>query len=86
MQTRIQKWGNSLAVRIPKTLMDQTRLKKNSLIDMTFENGKIVILPARKRKRKCTIDELLKGITKENRHEELGFGPPVGKEIFEYEP
>ncbi|HLX60288.1 MAG TPA: AbrB/MazE/SpoVT family DNA-binding domain-containing protein [Planctomycetota bacterium] len=85
MQTRVQKWGNSLAVRIPKSFLDQSKLKRNSLIDMSFERGKIVILPARKKKRKYTLAELVKGITKENRHEEIGFGPPAGKEIFEYE-
>ncbi len=85
MQSRVQQWGNSLAVRIPKSFLDQSKLKKNALIDITVEEGKIVILPVRKKK-KYTLDELLKGVTKENLHGEIDFGPPVGNEIVEYKP
>lgn len=81
MQTRVQKWGNSLAVRIPKSCLDESKLKKNSLIDVTVQDGKIVILPVKK-KRKRTLDELLTKITPENRHEAVEWGPPVGKEVW----
>lgn len=68
MQARVQKWGNSLAVRIPKSLAVQSRLEQNSLVDMSFEDGKIVVLPVSET---LTLAQLLEGVTEENLHREV---------------
>jgi antitoxin MazE len=79
MDGKIRRWGNSLAVRIPKAFAEEAGLDENSNVDISVEGKTITIRPARK---KYTLDELLKGITPENRHELVDWGPPVGKEIW----
>ena len=81
MKSKIQKWGNSLAVRIPKSFAAQTEIEQNSIIDLSVEDGKIIVEPERK-KPKYTLEELLDGITEENLHGEIDFGKPVGKELW----
>ena len=80
MQARVQKWGNSLAVRIPKSFAAQSQLEHNSLVDMTIEENRIIILPAIKPK--PTLTELLAGVTKQNIHDEVASDQPVGRETW----
>lgn len=80
MNTRIQKWGNSLAIRIPKALADETRLKEGAAVDLSLVEGKLVI--AARRQRKYSLDELLKGVTAANRHAEVDTGTAVGQEAW----
>lgn len=79
MDSKIQRWGNSLAVRIPKAFAEEAGLSEDTKVDIAVEGKTITIRPARK---KYTLEELLKGITPANRHELLDWGPPVGKEIW----
>ncbi len=81
MKAKIQKWGNSLAIRIPKSFAVQTEIKQNSIIDLSVNDGKIIVEPEKK-KPKYTLEELLDGVTEENLHGEIDFGKPVGKEIW----
>lgn len=80
MRSKIQKWGNSLAVRIPKSAADKVGLKEQDAIDVAVEGNTVVILPVSKRE--YSLKELLKGVTKKNLHSEEDFGPPVGREVF----
>jgi antitoxin MazE len=80
MKARIQKWGNSLAVRIPKTLAYETGIEEESEVELLLENGRLVIAPTSKPK--YSLDELLEGINETNIHEEVDFGPSVGKEVW----
>jgi antitoxin MazE len=80
MHTRIQKWGNSLAVRIPKIFADEINLEVDTNVEIIREGNKIIICPLRRPKLK--LEDLLEGITEENRHEEIKTGPPVGREIW----
>ena len=80
MQTKVQKWGNSLGVRIPRPLADQVHIGEGSVVDIEESDGQIVIkliAPA-----EYTLDELLTGITDENRHDEIETGGPVGREVW----
>ncbi len=81
MKTKIQKWGNSLAIRIPKSFAVQTEIEQNSTIELSVIDGKILVEPEKK-KPKYTLEELLDGVTEENLHGEIDFGKPVGKEIW----
>lgn len=81
MKVKVQKWGNSLAVRIPKTFAVQTQIEQDSVVDLSLVNGEIVVKP-QKDHPKYTLNELLKGITAENIHSETDWGSPVGKEIL----
>lgn len=77
MQTKIKKWGNSLAVRIPSELANSLGLSEDSNVEMIIQNGKLVIKPVMK----YTLEELVSQITEENRHDLIDFGPPMGNEI-----
>jgi antitoxin MazE len=79
MQTTIQQWGNSLALRIPKAFAQQTKVKKGSRVNLTLENGRVIMKPIRRRS--YTLEELVSKITPQNRHPETDWGPPQGKEI-----
>ena len=80
MRTRIQKWGNSLALRIPKSFAVEVGLQKEAPVEMSLANGKLVIKPLSKRK--LTLKRLLAGVRKENLHGETDTGRAVGKEVW----
>ena len=81
MKAKIQKWGNSLAVRIPKSFAVETQMKQDAVVDLSLLNGDIIV-KLHKVKPKYTLEELLAGITDENIHPETDWGEPVGKEIL----
>jgi len=78
MTTKLQKWGNSYAVRIPKNLIQDIKLTQGSEIEIKYHKRSLVIKP--KIQKEYTLKELLKGITPENRHQLIFDGPDVGKE------
>lgn len=80
MQTKIKKWGNSLALRIPKTFALDANLKEDELVDISLENESIIITPINDKK--YSLNELLANISNENLHVEFDTGAPVGKETF----
>jgi len=77
--TTIQRWGNSLAVRIPKAFAAQAQLTENSSVDISVDGDRIVVTPAR---REWKLDELLKGVKPSNRHREATWGDRTGKESW----
>ena len=70
MSVKIQKWGNSLGIRIPKAVIEKVHLGENSEVEVESKNGTIVIFPAKK---KYALDMLLDQITKSNLHYEKEF-------------
>jgi antitoxin MazE len=80
MQTKVQKWGNSLALRIPKVLALDAHIKEGSLIDIAVSNGEIVAKPTRKAV--FDLKELVRQITPKNVHDEVKTGGPVGRESW----
>ena len=80
MQARIQKWGNSLALRIPKSFAVEARLEEDALVDIALVEGQIVIKP--RVAHAWTLEELLAGVSPNNIHREIETGPKVGKELW----
>lgn len=80
MRARIQKWGNSLAVRIPKPLALETALDQDTVVEVSVEDGRLVISPIEEPK--YTLEGLLSQVTDENIHPEVDWGPSVGKEVW----
>ena len=80
MHTKIQKWGNSLAVRIPKAFVKEAHLAYGTEVDLSVEEGKIVIDPNVQPLH--TLTDLLAGVTKENVHREIDTGDAVGREAW----
>jgi antitoxin MazE len=77
MLTTVQRWGNSLAIRIPKPFALETDLQENSEADISLDGGRIVVSPARKELR---LTDLVKAITPGNVHSEIGWGAKAGGE------
>ena len=80
MQARVQKWGNSLALRIPKHLADEVGLKDNSPVELSLRDNELVIAPLVKAS--FTLADLLSQITDANLHREVDTGPAVGGEVW----
>ncbi len=80
MKSRIQKWGNSLAVRIPKPFAGEVGLEQDTAVEITLVDGKLVIAPLAEPT--WTLEKLLAGVTQENRHGEVDSGPAVGREVW----
>lgn len=79
MTTQIAKWGNSLALRIPKNLAAEVNVQDGDAVEVSVENGALVVRPARRR---YTIEELVADMRPEGRHGETDWGKPVGKEAW----
>ena len=80
MLTKIQKWGNSLALRIPKAFAVDAQLENDSLVEISLDKGKIIVTPIPVPR--WTLEELLAGITKNNLHDEVDPGFAVGNEVW----
>lgn len=80
MRAIVKKWGNSASVRIPAGVMEAVRLKLDDAVDVREEDGRIVIEPVRAGE--YDLAALLAGITPENLHAEVSFGPAVGQEAL----
>ena len=78
MNTVIRKWGNSPAVRLPASAMSAARLELDQKVQVTAENGRIIIEPLGRVE--YALETLLAGITPRNVHAEISVGAPVGKE------
>lgn len=75
----VAKWGNSLAIRIPKNIAEKINLKEGSAISIDATDQNIVITPQKPR---YTLDELLTGATSEDFDGEYDWGEPVGEEVW----
>lgn len=80
MQTKIKKWGNSLALRIPKSFALSANLRQDELVDISIDKERIIITPIGEKE--YSLDELLGGISEDNLHGEFDTGVPEGKEIW----
>lgn len=80
MLTKVQKWGNSIALRIPKSFADEIQIAADSPVDLKIEEGKLIIAPVEPEV--YALEELLAGVTPENIHGEVDWGEPVGNEVW----
>jgi len=80
MKTRIQKWGNSLALRIPRSFANEAGLQKETIVELSLADGKLMVTPVTKPK--PTLEELLAKITEENLHREVDTGSAMGNETW----
>jgi antitoxin MazE len=80
MQVRVQKWGNGLAVRIPKSFAIEARIEPDEVVDLSLVDGKLIISPTTRTG--VTLEDLLQGVTEENLHGEFETGPAAGAEAW----
>ena len=80
MQVQIQKWGNSLAFRIPSAFVHETNLSQGAIVNLGIKEGRLIITPLIKKN--ISLESLLMDVTKENIHREEDFGERQGREIW----
>lgn len=80
MNTHVQRWGNSLAVRIPKSLAETLGLGANDEVTIRVQDGQLILTPVQPRP--YELDDLLAGITPENRHDQWETDAAVGNEAW----
>jgi antitoxin MazE len=80
MKLVVRKWGNSASVRIPAAVMAAAHLSLDQVVDVREEDGRVVIEPVHENV--FDLADLIAGITEENQHGEIDFGPPKGKEVW----
>lgn len=80
MVAKAQKWGNSLAVRLPKAMAQECGIQADSPIEITRQDNCIIIKSVAQKE--ISLEALLQGITEENLHSEVSTGKPVGREIL----
>ena len=80
METVIRKWGNSPALRLPSVVMKTAAFQLEQAVTLKVSRGRIVIEPAAQPEYK--LEDLVAGMTKQNAHDEVDFGAPVGKEAL----
>jgi antitoxin MazE len=81
MRVTVKKWGNSASVRIPAAIMEAANLKLDTVVDVSEENGRIIIEPVAPAE-VVDLDALIAGMTEDNGHDEIDFGAPVGREAL----
>lgn len=79
MVTTVQRWGNSLAIRIPKAFAEEIQLAEDSDVEISLDGDRIIVASA---KRKWKLDELLAQVTPSNKHAEVDWGERRGKETW----
>ena len=80
MQTKIQKWGNSLALRIPKPFALEVGLDQNSIVEVSVSEGKLLVEPVTSPE--YLLEQLLEQVTENNLHSEVDTGPAIDNEVW----
>lgn len=80
MRIRVERWGNSLAVRIPKPFAEEANVAQGSVVELRIEGGAMTM--KRVAGEKWTLGRLLAGVTKTNLHGEEDFGGAIGREVW----
>jgi antitoxin MazE len=80
MQTKIQKWGNSLGLRIPRSFAAEAQVEEGATVDLSVQNGRLLVRPLRVRK--VALSRLLRKVNRRNLHGEVSTGSAVGREAW----
>ncbi len=80
MQTKIQRWGNSLGLRIPRSFAEEAGVGAGSQVDLSVKDGDLIVRAARRRTYR--LSELLEKVTARNLHGEVDAGTPMGREVW----
>jgi antitoxin MazE len=80
VRSRIQRWGNSLGLRIPRSVAEDVGVGVGSEVDLSIQDGDLIVKPARRKAYR--LDDLVRKVNKKNLHGEIQTGKPVGREIW----
>jgi len=79
MHVQVQKWGNSLAFRIPRVFAKEADISQGTTVDLGIQEGNLIVTPFKK---KVSLNDLLTKVTESNIHREEDFGGRQGLEIL----
>lgn len=79
MKSKVQKWGNSLALRIPRAFAEEAQVEEGADVDLQLKGGHLIIIPLRSKK---TLKELLAAVKPEHLRDETDTGKSVGSEVW----
>ncbi|GAB6058807.1 AbrB/MazE/SpoVT family DNA-binding domain-containing protein [Desulfonatronum parangueonense] len=82
MLTKVQKWGNSQGLRLPKNVLDDVQINVGDEVDVSVKDNVIVISPVRSIRGKYRIEDLVSQIPEDSKPQETFWGEPVGKETW----
>ena len=82
MVTKLQKWGNSQGLRVPKELLEEVQIDVGDEVKISVQRGRIIVEPTSNVRGRYSLKKLVSRIPKGQRAEELEWGPPVGKEAW----
>ena len=82
MITKVQRWGNSQGVRLSKALLSDVEINVGDAVDVAVRDGALVVTPVRRVRGGHDLRELVRRIPKDYKPEELGWGHPVGREVW----
>lgn len=80
MQTRIRKWGNSLGLRIPRSVAAEARVEEGAAVDLSVDKGRLLVRPLRPRR--YSLEALLRTVSRRNLHRETPTGRASGREAW----
>ena len=80
MNATVRKWGNSLALRLPRTMTKDMNLEQGGVVDLSISEGALVVRP--RATRVYSLARLLKGVTRANRHAGIDWGKATGREVW----
>ena len=82
MLSKVQKWGNSQGLRFTKTLLQEAQINVGDEVNVSVQEGRIIIEPVTKVRDKYDLKELVSKMPQEYHVEELDWGEPSGKEVW----
>lgn len=82
MRRRVQRWGNSLAVRLPASVAEDCALTEGTSVEVRVEEGRVLLVPEARGRRVYTLAELVAKISRRNRHRSVAIGRRVGREAW----
>jgi antitoxin MazE len=82
MVTKVQKWGNSQGLRLAKHVLEDAHISVGDDVDVTTKDGKIIISPITRIRRKNNLQELVSHIPRNYKAGEIDWGKPIGKEVW----
>lgn len=82
MVTRVQKWGNSQGLRLPRHVLEDARISIGDDVNVTARDGDIIISPLKRIRGKVSLEELVSRISKSYKTGEVNWGRPAGKEAW----
>ena len=80
VHTKLQKWGNSLGLRIPRSFAAEAQVEEGATVDLSVEDGRLVVRPLRVRRHSLSV--LLRKVSHRNLHREISTGRATGREAW----